>query len=185
MRTFVAIELAHGVKENISQFIKKLDFYNPNIRWVKTQAMHLTLKFIGEITPNKVNDIQSVLMELSTKYERFTLRLFGTGTFPPRSRNPRVIWLGIEECDALMSLQKDIEFSLEKLSIPREKRKFAPHLTLGRVKSSLNIKPVLDDLSRNKDTEFGCMEVDKMTFFQSTLKPTGAEYTVLANIELK
>jgi 2'-5' RNA ligase len=74
---------------------------------------------------------------------------------------------------------------LEKASISREKRRFFPHLTLGRVKSSHNITPVLEELSGNKDTEFGCMEVEEITFFKSTLKPTGAEYSALEKIQLK
>lgn len=185
MRTFVAIDLDDKIKKNISQFITKLDFYKPNVRWIKEQGMHLTLKFIGEIPEKKASDIRSVLMNLSQKQEPFPLKLVGTGMFPPRSRNPRILWVGVEENQGLMSVQKEVESLLEKLSIPRERRKFSPHLTLGRVKSSHNIKPVLDELSRNKDTEFGRMDVERITFFRSTLKPTGAEYSTLANIELK
>jgi 2'-5' RNA ligase len=147
--------------------------------------MHLTLKFIGEFPDNKASDLRSVLMDLSLKHKRFPLKLVSTGTFPPRSRHPRILWVGIEESRELMSVQKQIEFMLEKLSIAREKRKFFPHLTLGRVKSNQNIISVLDELSRNKNTEFGSMEVEKITLFKSTLKPTGAEYSTLVNIELK
>ena len=185
MRTFVAIDLEPEIKKNISQFIKELDNHNPNIRWVKNQGMHLTLKFIGEVPENKAEDIRSILMGLSSEYEHFPLKLVGTGTFPPRIRNPRILWVGIEESHELMSVQKDIEFMLEKLSISREKRKYFPHLTLGRVKSNQNIMPVLDEMSRNKNTNFGNMDVKKITLFKSTLKPTGAEYSPLANIELK
>jgi 2'-5' RNA ligase len=185
MRTFVAIDLDEEIKKNISQFIKKLDAHKPNIRWIKHQGMHLTLKFIGEIPENKVRDIQSILMDLSLNHEHFPLKLVGTGTFPPRSRHPRILWVGIEENHKLMSVQKEVELILEKSSVPREKRKFFPHLTLGRVKSSHNILPVLDELSLNKDTEFGRMEVEKIILFKSTLKPAGAEYDALANIELK
>ncbi len=185
MRTFIAVDLENDLKTNILQFINKLDSHNPNIRWVKNQGMHLTLKFIGEIPEDKASDIRSALMGLSQKHKPFPLRLVGTGVFPPRSRNPRILWVGIEENQELMSVQKEVESLLEKLSVPREKRRYSPHLTLGRVKSSHNIKPVLDEMSRNKDTEFGRMDVERITFFKSTLKPTGAEYSTLANIELK
>jgi 2'-5' RNA ligase len=84
-----------------------------------------------------------------------------------------------------MSIQDEVESLLEKVSISREKRRFFPHLTLGRVKSSHNIARVLEELSENKDTEFGSMEVDELTFFKSTLKPTGAEYSVLVKIQLQ
>jgi 2'-5' RNA ligase len=71
------------------------------------------------------------------------------------------------------------------MSIPREKRKFHPHLTLGRIKSSHNIALVLEKLAENINTEFGKMEVAEVTLFKSTLKPTGAEYDALAKIQLK
>lgn len=185
MRTFVAIDLDPKIKKNISQFIEKLESHNPSVRWIKNQGMHLTLKFIGEITEDKARDIQSVLMDHSLRYERFPLKLVGTGTFPPRSRHPRILWVGIEESQKLTKVQYKVESMLEKLSITREKRRFHPHLTLGRVRSSTNIAPVLEELSENKDTEFGSMEVEEITFFKSTLKPTGAEYIALAKIQLK
>lgn len=185
MRTFVAIDLKPEIKKNLSKFIQKLDSHNPNIRWTNNQGMHLTLKFIGEIPDERVDDIQSVLMDISLKHERFPLKLTGTGTFPPRSRHPRILWVGIEENPKLRSVQNDVESKLEKLSIPREKRRFHPHLTLGRVKSSLNITPVLAKFVENINTEFGKMEVAEVTLFKSTLKPTGAEYDALAKIQLK
>lgn len=185
MRTFVAIDLDPEIKKNISQFIQKLESHNPSVRWIKNQGMHLTLKFIGEITDDKARDIRSVLMDLSLRYERFPLKLVGTGTFPPRSRHPRILWVGIEESQKLTSVQNEVESMLDKLSITREKRRFHPHLTLGRLRSSTNIAPVLEELSKNKVTEFGSMEVEEITFFKSTLKPSGADYSVLAKIQLK
>jgi len=185
MRTFLAIDLKPEIKKNISQFIQKLESHSPNARWVKNQGMHLTLKFVGEITDDKAREIRSVLMDLSLRHERFPMKLLGTGTFPPRSRHPRILWVGIEESQKLMSVQNEVESMLEKLSISREKRRFHPHLTLGRVRSSHNIAPVLEELSENRDTEFGSMEVEEITFFKSTLNPTGAEYSALAKVQLK
>jgi 2'-5' RNA ligase len=185
MRTFVAIELKAEVKKMLLNFMRKLDRHNPNIRWVKDQGMHLTLKFIGEITEEKAENIRTALDTLHSKHERFLLKLVGTGTFPPRSRHPRILWIGIEENQELISLQNAIESSLEKLSISREKRKFFPHLTLGRVKSDQNIARVLEELSSNKDTEFGSQEVESITFFRSILKPTGADYKSLMDVQLK
>lgn len=185
MRTFVAIALEPDIKHTISQLIQKLDDHNPNVRWVREQGMHLTLKFIGEIPENRVQELLLLLTDLSANHKRFPLKLKGTGTFPPRSKYPRILWLGIEESQGLISVQQDIESLLEKASISREKRRFSPHLTLGRVKSSQNIGPVLDILTDNKETEFGSMEVKEITFFKSTLKPTGAEYSALGKIPLK
>ena len=185
MRTFVAIDLEPEVKKSLSDFMHKLDRFNPNIRWVKDQGMHLTLKFIGEITEDKANKISLALRGLSLDHKPFPIKLVGTGTFPARSRHPRILWAGIEDNPQLMSLQNKVESMLEKESIPREKRRFFPHLTLGRVKSNHNIALVLEELSNSKEFEFGSQEVEEIIFFRSILKPTGAEYSALSKIQLK
>lgn len=185
MRTFVAIDLEPEIKKNLSRFIQKLERFQPNIRWTKHPAMHVTLKFIGEIPERKTDDIQAVLNDISLRHKEFPLKLAGTGTFPRGSRFPRILWVGIEDSQALSSIQKDIETILAGLSIPLEQRKFHPHLTLGRVKSHQNIAPVLKELSDHTTTCFGTMIVERITFFRSTLKPMGAEYGVLSEIQLK
>lgn len=185
MRTFVAIDLEHDIKEKLSTFIQNLEKHNPKIRWVKNQGMHLTLKFIGEVDENRASEVRSVLMGLSLRHKPFPLKLVGTGSFPPKSRHPRILWVGIEKSLALISMQKDIEAMLEELSISREKRAFFPHMTLGRVKSNHNIEPVLEELAENRETIFGRMKVKEITYYKSTLKPTGAEYSSLAKIQLK
>ncbi len=185
MRTFVAIDLDPEIKKKITLFIEKLDRFHPNIKWIKSQGMHLTLKFIGEIPENKAADIQVTLNDIASWHAGFPLKVVGTGIFPEGSRLPRVLWVGIENRSELIAVQKDLESKLEKLSIPREKRMFHPHLTLGRVKSAQNIAPVLEELSDHTNTRFGSMEVKKITFFKSVLKPSGAEYSVLSEIKLK
>jgi 2'-5' RNA ligase len=185
MRTFVAIDLDPEIKKGIILLIEKLDRFRANIKWIKPQGMHLTLKFTGEIPENKADDIQAALKDISLWHEGFHMKIVGTGRFPEGSRFPRVLWVGIENSSELIAMQKDLESRLEKLSIPREKRMFHPHLTLGRVKSAQNIAPVLKELSDHTNTRFGSMDVKKITFFRSILKPTGAEYSVLSEIKLK
>jgi 2'-5' RNA ligase len=185
MRTFVAIDLNLELKKNLSDFMQKLDRFNPNIRWVKDQGMHLTLKFIGEIKEDKAKKISLALKGLSSNHEAFPIKLVGTGTFPHRSRHPRILWAGVEDSPQIIALQNEVESLLEKESISRDKRRFFPHLTLGRVKSNHNIALVLEELFDNKEFEFGSQEVEEIIFFRSILKPTGAEYSALSKIQLK
>ena len=185
MRTFIAIDLESDIKKVLSLLVDELDKGNRNIRWVKHEGMHLTLKFLGEISIEKVPEIENVLKMISKKYDPFPLKFKGTGSFPPGMKNPRVLWVGIEEEETLMALQSQLEGELEKLGFPREQRKFHAHLTLGRVKSLFNIKETLLLLEKYKDRNFGEMKANRISFIQSTLKPTGAEYSILSEFELK
>ena len=185
MRSFIAIELDPTIKDAILAFIQKLDASAPNIRWVQPQGMHLTLKFLGEVAENKITEIRSVLDKIAKEYTRFPLSLKGTGTFPPTAPIPRVVWIGIEENQSLQNIQVRVENELHKIRFPREKRNYHPHLTLGRVKGPQNIETVIGKLSQNKQSDFGEMTVSKITLFKSTLKPTGAEYTIVSEFNLE
>lgn len=185
MRTFIAIDFEEEIKKKLYFLLLELDKVSQNIKWVKKEGMHLTLKFLGEIEEEKIPKIEAVLNAISKMCSPFPLRLKGTGTFPPGKKNPRVIWIGIEGGQTLKELQAQLEEELEKLDFPREKREFHPHLTLGRVKIQSHLGGVLSQLEREKETTFGEMKVNKITFFQSILKPTGAEYKVLSEFELK
>ncbi len=180
MRTFIAIDLEKELKKNLSLLITRLEKGQKNIKWVEWKGMHLTIKFLGEISEEKVGEVEDILKKISGMYKPFPLKLKGTGTFPPEKKNPRVIWVGVEEEKTLLSLQDQLERELEKIGFPREKRKFHPHLTLGRVKFPSGLQETLQELEKHQDSNFGEMIVRKMTFFESTLKPSGAEYTVIS-----
>lgn len=185
MRTFIAINLSPEIKKTLSLLIDELDKGSRNIKWIRQEGMHLTLKFLGEIGRERVPEIEDVLIRISKNYEPFVLKFKGTGSFPPGKKNPRVLWVGIEEGETLRALQSQLEGELEKLGFPKERRKFHAHLTLGRVKSFFNLRGTLSLLEKYRERNFGEMEAEKITFFQSILKPTGAEYSVLSEFEFK
>ncbi len=188
MRTFIAIDLSQEIKKVLFRLIEELDEMDKEhkkIRWIKKEGMHLTIKFLGDVENKKISQIEKVLKNISGKFEPFVLKLKRTGTFPQGSTNPRVLWIGIEEEETLKLLQHQMEAELEKLGFPRESRNFHPHLTLGRVKVFSNFRQTLLLLEKYRERIFGEMKVEKITFFQSKLKPTGAEYSILSEFELK
>lgn len=185
MRTFIAIDLDEEIKKTISEFIRKLDTGNKHIRWIKPQGMHLTLKFLGDITNEKITGVKSVLAKTVKDHRPFQLSLKGTGTFPRGKKFPRILWIGVKENQSLLKLQSRIENDLERHHYPKEQRKYHPHLTLGRVKIPYHLESVLSILDKNKEREFGDMFVRRITLFLSTLKPTGAEYTILSEFALE
>lgn len=187
MRTFIAIDLDNEIKNNLSQLISRLKKCSPNIniKWIKHQGMHLTLKFLGEIPTDKVSEVESSLRKVTEKHRHFSLKFKGTGTFPEGNKRPRILWLGIEDNETLKIFQSELESELEKIHFPRENRKFHPHLTLGRVKSYYGLSSTLSELTKDREKDFGKMIVRKITLFKSILKPSGAEYTIISEHELK
>ena len=185
MRAFIAIDFDKEIKDTISSLIQQCDTGDKNIRWVKTQGMHLTLKFLGEVSEDKITQVKSVLANIVKDYPSFQLSLKGTGSFPPGARHPRVIWIGIDLNETLQNIQTRLENELHKIRFPKEKRIFHPHLTLGRVKGPQNLGTVMESLEQHNETDFGKMTVNKLILFKSTLKPTGAEYTKLSEFYLE
>lgn len=183
MRTFIAIDLDSGIKGALLEFTGRLK-RPPSVKWAGIQGLHITLKFLGEISEDEAQRVESELRTVADMHPRFPLRIKGTGTFPPDSRKPRVLWAGIEESPDLASLQADIDGALEGIGFPKEERAFHPHLTLGRTKYPSDMKETLSILAKNADTLFGQMTVEKITFFRSILKPQGAEYSIIAEVRL-
>lgn len=185
MRTFIAVGLESHIQDALRNFIQELKSIAADIKWVPSGNIHLTLKFLGEIPPARVPDIEAGIRQAAGRHAPFELDFKGTGTFPANSSRPRVIWAGIERSAGLLSLQSELENSMAQLGFPAEKRKYSPHLTLGRVRSSTRIKPLLEQLRDHRDIIFGRMVVQQVIFFKSVLKPSGAEYSRIFNMDLK
>lgn len=185
MRTFIAIDLDSQLKKNLAALIDELRPNGKNVRWVSAEAMHLTMKFLGEIADRDVARTASTLENIVKNHKPFLLKLLGTGWFPPGRKDPRVLWVGVQGDPSLKVLQEDTESAMERLGFAREKREFHPHLTLGRVKFPSRFEPLLLELEKRQNAAYGEMQVRKITFFKSTLKPSGAEYSVLSEFQLK
>lgn len=185
MRTFIAIDLDEGLKRALGTFADELKPLAKSVRWVGASGLHLTLKFLGEISELDAARISSALEETALRHRVFELVLAGTGVFPPGRRDPRVLWVGAASGAPLLALQEDIESEMAKLGFEHEKRPFHPHLTLGRVKFPSRLDLLVQEMEKHQGRRFGEMSVQKFTFFQSTLKPSGAEYTVLKEFRLR
>jgi len=185
MRAFLAIDLDREIKRNLSALIERLVKGSKTIKWVRWEGMHITMKFLGEIKEEKISEIENILRKITGTYKPFSLKIKGTGYFPIEKKNPRVFWTGVEADESLISFQQQLEADLEKIGFPREKRKFHPHLTLGRIKAPSFVQETVRELNRYQESVFGEMMVNKITFFQSILKPSGAEYIVINEFHLK
>lgn len=184
MRLFIAVELPRQVEGEIARFQGELSSLAPRgVSWVKTENIHCTVKFLGEVEDSLLTALQKTLAGLHVP-PAFGLRAAGTGVFP-RWADPRVIWVGLDPLPrALVSLHDNLEAALEPLGFPPEERRFSPHLTLGRVRDTHSVSRVLDRLRERKDIVLGEWTATEFVLFRSILKPSGAEYTILQRVPL-
>jgi len=177
MRTFIAVDLPAEIKTRISAFIQKLKSVAPRgIGWANLGDLHVTMKFLGEIEESRLSVIGEAVRAVAAETPVFPLTVAGTGTFPPLSRHPRVLWIGLEDSPALLDLQGRLENALEALGFPRELRPFHPHLTAARIKSAEVPRTLLDRFGKDDGALFGDMEVREIVVYQSILRPGGAEH---------
>ncbi len=184
IRSFVAIEISPSVQKEVGTIQDHLRKTGASVRWVKPQNIHLTLKFLGAIEPMQVEPILSALGSIAEQARPFRIEAKGIGCFP-NMRNPRVLWIGIEDREANASrLQTRVEDALEGLGFAREKRPFRSHLTFGRIKNPKGTSELVEELRQLGNRSAGFSEVAALTFFQSRLDPAGAIYTPLGTAKL-
>lgn len=183
MRTFIAIPIPEACRTMLDRMQKNLRVFQADVRWVAIASIHLTLKFLGEADPAVVAALADSLHRASLFGHPFSLRLRGLGCFP-NPRHPRVIWCGIDgEMEALSQLKKTVEDTCADFGFASEGRDFHPHLTLGRVTGKRNVQLLLDCIKMGSDMESSFV-ADQYRIYKSTLKPSGAEYSVLHSIHL-
>ncbi len=190
IRTFIAIELDESIKDELTKLQEQLKGKAPqgSVRWVRPGGIHLTLKFLGNVPADQIEEIARALQKSCQGFAPFSLSCGGLGCFPNLKR-PRVVWVGIqEETGTLAQLHKAIEENVAPLGYPPEKRKFSPHLTLGRVQKRVGSgdRRRLGELVETLEIgTLGQMEVRSVNLMRSDLRPGGAVYTRLAEVKLE
>ncbi len=136
LRTFLAIDLPSRLLDSIVKKQQAMKPELPFITWVKSENLHLTLKFLGNTPESKITEIQQVVAEAVKGIEPFVINLRGFGIFPDK-RAPRTLWTGIEgDLEVLLDLTRKIEAEVKQLGFPPEGKPFRPHLTLARIKKN-------------------------------------------------
>jgi 2'-5' RNA ligase len=188
IRSFIAIELPEEVKGELSQLSRELGKAKyPFVKWVDTENIHLTLKFLGNIPPGQVAKITEAVKEAVRGKSPFQLEISKLGAFPGVNQ-PRVIWIGVGgETDRLLELQRDIDSRLVPLGFVPEKQPFVPHLTIARVRenASTDDRKALGRLLAS--TGFDSQEriaVDSIKLMRSQLTPEGPVYSLLSAVAL-
>ena len=183
IRAFIAVDLDDPVIEKICHVVEILKSRITEIRWLRKENLHLTLKFLGNIAESQVEPIAAALRHPLGLFSPCTISAKGLGVFPD-FRRPKILWVGLTG-DQLVQLAAEIESALMPLGFTPENRAFTPHLTIGRWREgsrpAKNLRQEIDSLN---DFEFGACAVRQIVLFQSVLKPEGASYSELRTIQL-
>jgi len=183
IRAFIAIELPDEIHRKLEQVSNDLQgqLADMPVRWVRADSIHLTLKFLGDVSETNVEMVTEILAAEAAGRGPFEISLGSMGVFPNVKR-PRVIWVGVEAPDDLAVLQRRIESQLTRLGYAPDRRPFSPHLTLGRVSRNAaphQIRALSEGLQKQKLGFLGAARVTEVHLFRSDLKPSGAVYTKL------
>ncbi len=170
IRLFVAIDIPEMIRKEVDGLGRSI----PNARAIPADQLHLTLKFIGEVEGSRLLDIRDALSEIILP--KFSLSLQGVGTFPPRGE-PRILWAGVAVAERTTALRNSIERSLAAIDIPRDKKKFTPHLTLARLKNC-PIRHLQQFLAGNAFFQSSEFPVEGFHLYRSQLTPKGALHSL-------
>ena len=189
LRSFIAVEIPSEIQDTIAQHLASLQkaLPRPLIRWVAPQNVHLTLKFLGDVSPINLETMAEALRIEANAHRSFSMLVGGIGAFP-NSRRARVIWIGLEAPPSLSVLQHGVEAAAATLGYSAEDRPFSPHLTVGRVGQSATVADlhkVHTALEGTKIGSLGQVWVEAIHIFKSDLRPGGSVYTPLYVLPMK
>ena len=188
LRAFIAVEIPHEIQQAIHKATGNFRQTTGSlIRWVPPENMHLTLKFLGDISPSSMDLLTQMLRAEADTTHCFNIQVSGLGSFP-NLRRPRVLYIGIQAPAGLETLQHGVESASRRLGYESEDRAFSPHLTIGRVRQDASasdqqkIRRALEEL---KIDSLGTARVDSVQLYKSDLKPNGSVYTKLFSAPLQ
>jgi 2'-5' RNA ligase len=186
-RAFIPIELPDEIRESLELVTAHLKekLADIPIRWVPVGNIHLTLKFLGDVSDTNYEMLTKILSVEAVNYRPFEFSVGGLGAYP-NLRRPRVLWVGVEAPNEMHMLQRSIESETTRLGYATEKRGFSPHLTLGRVSrnaTTRNIQSISQVLNANEVGFLGVARVNAVHLYRSELKPGGAVYTRLFTVK--
>jgi len=188
VRSFVAVELPGELKDELLELNGRLRAAgHSGVRWVDPRGIHLTLKFLGDVSVDRLDDITAALTKATQGISPFKLEVGGLGVFP-NPRRVRVAWVGMSgEIDKLQHLQQQVESSLAGIGFPTESRGFTPHLTLARVREQAapDERQSFGHLITSTDFKAGHnIMVDAVFLMRSQLTRQGAVYSQLRSVRL-
>ncbi|HDK17379.1 MAG TPA: RNA 2',3'-cyclic phosphodiesterase [Nitrospirae bacterium] len=183
LRSFIAIELPGTIRAALADLQQELKGCGADVRWVDPANIHLTLKFFGDIKEETAEEIIRLMQRTCHNHDPLNLEIKGVGMFPGPG-SPRVLWVGIDSNDALADLHKELENKMSSLGFESEKRRFTPHLTLGRFRSLKGKECLLEKIRLREKDSLVPMHIRSLSLMKSELDPAGARHTKIGGASL-
>lgn len=184
MRLFFAVKMPGTLKQQLAGFVDKLAAFPGRVKWVEAKNVHLTLKFLGEVPSDRLPELKSAAENSAGENPGCKIVVSDCGAFP-NMKSPRVFWVGVTDAEKrLQSLQKSLDYNLGQLGFERERKRYSPHLTVGRVKDQGGLGRLKEAFAA---AEFPRVEVEVADIFliESKLTPVGPIYTDLMRFPLQ
>lgn len=186
LRVFCAIELPDDVRSSVAEHVRRLrsEFSDVRASWERPEKLHITLKFLGNVKPKRVEALSEATSNTVEGFDPFELTIGEPGSFPPHG-SPRVLWLGIVDATGRLAiLQNSLEEGCASAGFPREPRAFKPHLTLARIRAPRGARELA---AAHRETPFEPQrfKVSELVVMQSELGPNGSRYTPLSRHRLQ
>ena len=180
MRLFVAIDLPDSVKQQLEEIVTELSTCRADVRWVHSDSMHLTLKFLGNVAPQELVEIDRVLSRIVATTQPTQGRLRNVGSFP-HLRRPRVLWIGVETHNGMLAaLHADLDAALAKLGFSEGIRRFHPHITLGRMRGNRRLSTLREAVEKQSGHKAEIFKIRHLTLFESRQRHGSTRYTALS-----
>jgi len=181
IRSFVSIDFEDSqILSRIKSVMSSLSALGGDLKPVEEDNIHLTLKFLGNVSASKLEEVKSSLTQVG--FPPFSLEIKGAGAFPSLKRM-NVIWVGVGEGWSQVELiYEQTEKLLHQLGFSRETRDFSPHITVARVKSGRKRDEIAAFLGHLTDESFGTFNVQSVRLKQSVLSPSGPKYSTLFEV---
>lgn len=183
MRLFIGIKPDDSVLEQIDRFLKPFKKIASPVNWTELKNIHITLKFIGEVSDAQYALISKKIRETDFHVGAVKLVFTGCGKFG-RDSGMDIFWVGLAPDKNLEEIYQRLENSLARIGFPREKRPFSPHVTVARNKKVFNFKSFFVLMEERRETEIARCEAARFQLFQSRLTPEGPVYSVLEEVDI-
>ena len=184
-RIFIAVDISDRARSAAAAYIETLrgEFRQVRVGWERAEKLHLTMKFLGACETRQLQELENIAARIAAEIPRFTIQIADTGVFP-NARSPRVLWIDVKDAAGnLTKIHELLESECEKIGFEKERRRFVPHITIGRVKEPSKARELAEKHTRNK---FEPVEssVPEIVIYESNLLPAGSVYSVVSKHEL-
>lgn len=184
MRAFVAIEISEAIRNALGELLAELRAHDAPVKWVRPENLHLTLKFLGDVSEESAPRAVEILRKCAGEVAPFEMAVKGAGGFPNLKR-PRVLFVEAHDSPArARELARLLNREMTRAGVPREDRPFRSHITLGRIRRPRPLGPTAETLAAAAERSFGSMTVERITLMKSDLTPGGPIYTPVERVAL-